>query len=104
MTATPAPYEEVTDAAFAAAAATFDLSEVIGGVVLRGACPRCDDTMEFFWVDDAIRGVGGGPAVPAGPDEDVRIINMLCTCAVAHPGRAPDGMGCGAYWNLTLEG
>lgn len=94
------PYAEVTDDDFAKAAAdNFDPRKTTGGVILVGPCPRCNDPMEFPWVDDTYRGITETATLPASR----RIVTMLCTCTAPHEGRPDDGIGCGAFWNLTIE-
>lgn len=93
---------ETTDAYSATAATAFVAQPTTGGIVLVGPCPRCADPMQYPWVDDSYRGIlppTGLSALPANR----RTAKMICTCSAPHEGR-PDGeIGCGAYWNLSLE-
>lgn len=90
------PYQEVTNDEFAESAANFDFREIIGGYLFRGICPRCRDAMEYFHVDETVRAAHKQAARE-------HIVEMVCTCVVAHPGQGPDAHGCGAFWNLSLE-
>jgi hypothetical protein len=90
------PYEEVTDPAFAEAGAAFESIAITGGISLRGACPRCQDAMEYTWVDDVVRSTSRITAYQ-------RVVTVICTCVVAHQGRTADSKGCGAYWTLRVE-
>jgi hypothetical protein len=97
-TPTELTYQEVTDPAFAGAAAAFHVLPVPGGVVFRGPCPRCGDAMEFPHVTQTYR-LGRRRR---GSGRLSGTVPMICTCRSAHPGR-PDGEdGCGAYWNVTV--
>ncbi|MFG1820833.1 hypothetical protein ACGFIF_44255 [Kribbella sp. NPDC049174] len=92
----PLRYEEVTKDEFAELAAKFEFREIIGGYLLRGICPRCGDAMEYFHVDETVRDAQRQTAQKP-------IIEMVCTCVVAHRGQGPDAHGCGAFWNLSVE-
>ncbi|MBF6102304.1 hypothetical protein IU510_30250 [Nocardia cyriacigeorgica] len=99
-------YDETTDDTYPGlAAAAFDFRETTDGVVLFGPCPRCEHAMEFPWVDKSYRVTPPTPSPPpsAPPPSDKPKIPMLCTCDAPHAGRADDGEGCGAYWNLAVE-
>jgi hypothetical protein len=92
----PLPYAEVTDEAYAeAAAATFAVHEFEAAVVLSGGCPRCHDPISFTLVDAVFR-----RDVPATPPS---ARTVFCTCVADHPSRAEDQVGCGAYWTLLLD-
>ncbi|MGV9540171.1 hypothetical protein [Nocardia beijingensis] len=94
---TSVPYHEHSDDDFSdRAAGRFEARETTGGYLLIGSCPRCSDSMEFPWVDDAYLNT-------SQPSGTRRVISMLCTCKGEHAGRDSDGIGCGAYWNLILE-
>ncbi len=97
-TAEPAgmPYQEVTDQSFAEAGAKFDVAEIVGGFTLRGACPRCCDVMEYSWVHEVVRTADDAANQP-------KVITVICTCVVNHPGSTAESRGCGAYWNLRVE-
>lgn len=102
------PYQEITDDAFAAAAARdFTVIELAPGtLVLRGPCPRCRSVIDIPLVHEIVRSsrvvINSAPTVPhAGPRRE-HVEPMMCTCEDAHPDR-PDGLyGCGAYWTLTI--
>lgn len=96
-----APYKEVTKDSYAdAAAQSFTAKPTTGGIHLVGPCPRCGHTMEIDVVDD---GIYLGTPEPNDPDTS-SLLPMICTCTgTFHEGRAPDGFGCGAYWNLAIE-
>lgn len=95
----PLPYLEVTDEAYATAAAqTFSVVEVEPGTLaLRGPCPRCNAVIEIPHVDNVVRSALPSGGAPEGGEP------MICTCDGLHPNR-PDGLyGCGAYWTLIIS-
>lgn len=69
------------------------------GLLLRGMCPRCGDTMDFQVVTKIFQsGSGGDPGAAATKETP-----LLCTCEVTHPNRPAGEEGCGAYWNIRLS-
>lgn len=125
----PLPYAEVTDEAYAlAAAATFTVREFDAAVVLSGGCPRCQDPITFTLVDAVFRreapplareapplardgqaaSAAAAPAAVPAPREATAPTaaayrTVFCTCEVVHPYRAEGQVGCGAYWTLRLD-
>lgn len=94
----PLPYEEVTDAAFAAAAAeTFTIAEAGGGThTLFGPCPRCAGDTEIPLVDQVYKSIQRRNTEASTTEP----IACICTCSFEHAGRPKTNYGCGAYWNL----
>ena len=74
----------------------FEETPTRGGVMLRGACPRCQHQMELLhiekMVDKSILPWGARRRANAG------VVRMYCTCTEDHPERPADDEGCGAYW------
>lgn len=101
--AEPDPYYEMTDPAYAAAAAvSFTVEISPETVLLRGTCPRCLHPMSYPHVKAIYR--TSDSARPGGPATNSVQIPMLCTCVgYEHSGAPPSFVGCGAYWNLKLE-
>lgn len=106
--AEPLPYREVTDDAYATAAARdFTITELTPGtLVLRGPCPRCRSVIDIPLVHQVVRssrfGVNPNPSTQRAGAQSEYVEPMMCTCEDAHPDR-PDGLyGCGAYWTLTI--
>lgn len=95
-------YDEVTDPRYAEKAASFTLTQIPGGFVLNGPCPRCEDPMEYPHVDEVYRNIRRRSGRPA-PGSHSTKLPMICTCSDEHTGQPPGAYGCGAYWNLTLE-
>lgn len=97
----PLPYREQTDQAYARdVIATFAVEVVGGRVVLRGACPRCSDVMEYLARGEVVRLPGRriAAATVDGPE------HMVCTCDGDHPGRTQTVIaGCGAFWDLRIS-
>lgn len=95
------PYHEVTEPGFGDKALSFETEQIRGGLILRGACPRCDDLMEFPHVDKVYKGRLLPRRRQSGASGGT--LPMMCTCDGEHPGRPSGEDGCGAYWNITLE-
>lgn len=91
-------FQEVTEEGYAQRAASFDVLPTPDGVVFKGACPRCGDTMEFAHVERVYRGLGRGRRAARRV-----VVAMACTCSTDHPGRPGDDHGCGAYWNVVID-
>ena len=74
----------------------FEETPTRGGVMLRGACPRCQHQMELLhiekMVDKSILHWG------ARRRTEPVMVRMYCTCTEDHPERPADDEGCGAYW------
>jgi hypothetical protein len=92
-------FAETTDQSFAERAVAFEVLTTANGVILRGACPRCRDEMEFVHVERVYRGFGRSRRT--GSERD-GLVEVTCTCTGQHAGRPDDEQGCGAYWNLRL--
>jgi hypothetical protein len=99
---TALPYAETTDPDYPIWAARFEAQPTRGGAILRGPCPRCADSMEFPVVDKVYKSIRKPSAAARQQASEDLVVQMICTCSVAHPG-APQGLpGCGAYWNLQV--
>lgn len=94
------PYEEVTDLAYGAHAATFEVEQPDPHtIVLRGTCPRCGHAMAYRIIDQVVR----RPAATGGEEPASTEETMMCTCGAEHADRPQDYVGCGAFWNLTIS-
>jgi hypothetical protein len=91
-------FEEVTEEGYAERAMTFDVLPTPDGVVFKGSCPRCGDTMEFAHVERVYRGLGRRRRASGR-----EVVAVACTCTAEHPGRPGDDHGCGAYWNDVID-
>lgn len=109
------PYQETTDPAFGQqAAGTFIASRAADGTTsLVGSCPRCSAGMEVVIPDEMFlanrtgllrRMFGRTDGTTSPAESDKQVVPMICLCPAPHPGRPQDRKGCGAYWNLTVEG
>jgi hypothetical protein len=98
------PYEETTEVGYGDTfASTCQVTEMRLGVMLNGTCPRCTHPISYPLVEKYFRWSGVSRQQPSAPDGR-RVVQMLCTCGENHARRPDDEDGCGAYWNLTLEG
>jgi hypothetical protein len=98
---TPLPYEEVTADTYAQTfAASYTAIAIRRGVLLKGACPRCGDQMQFPVITEIFQNAIAADrgAVQAASEEKP----LLCTCQTTHPNRPAGEEGCGAYWNRRL--
>ncbi|MEU3355188.1 hypothetical protein [Streptomyces sp. NPDC037389] len=101
------PYEEVTDVAYGErVAAAFAVRPARPGtMVLTGACPRCDHTMEFLITDQVVKRSHHVPAPAPAPAPAATVPEdepMMCTCEAEHEHRPAGFVGCGAYWNIKV--
>ncbi|MET9915522.1 hypothetical protein ABZZ04_00310 [Streptomyces sp. NPDC006435] len=98
------PYEEVTEPGYPAAYTAGLLIEPTGdGAVLTGTCPRCHCATVYTWTRSVVR--SAPRVVRSGtPGTGLVPVPVLCVCRTEHPGRPGDEEGCGAYWNILLEG
>jgi hypothetical protein len=99
----PEPYDETTAENYASDFVTSitTTTPIRRGVLLRGRCPRCGDTMDFPIITKIFQRYTRAGDVASGGGSEERPV--LCTCSVAHPGRPDGDEGCGAYWNVTLS-
>jgi hypothetical protein len=109
------PYQETTNPAFGQqAAGKFIASRTADGTVsLLGSCPRCSASMEVVIPDEMFlanrtgllqRMFGRTDWTTSPAESNEQEVPMICLCPAPHPGRPQDRKGCGAYWNLTIEG
>lgn len=99
---TPLAYRETTEESYGVGASAFDATEQDAmSLVLRGPCPRCGHVMDFEISDLVVRRSAAGRSRHAETAESLEE-PMMCTCAFDHPGRPPQYVGCGAYWNIVI--
>lgn len=93
----PIPFQETRHPAFAESAAMTFVVIVSGRHrTFSGPCPRCADHMEFPWDTDT--------HLNLAVERDSARVPFVCTCRIVHP-NTPNGLfGCGAMWDMTLDG
>ena len=104
MTPDVLDFQEVTSPQLAIdAAANWTTEAARRGLILRGPCPRCQHFMEFPVAFSLFDGGVFSERSAAVASETIEVA-VLCTCGYPHPGRPLGEEGCGAYWNLSIEG